>query len=357
MYLDPNSLVVPSRKILRSVCTNDGFTLTFDKATLDSSGVFLLGELERLDQTLHMPLVEVSWARDMDLREDVSMADEVSSFTNSSFAAAGGMSPGGIAWIAKDANAITGVGLDIGKTAQPLNIWGLEIKFTIPELISAQKAGRPIDSQKYEGMKLKDQMDTDALIYVGDQNVGGVGTYGLLNQPSGVVSNVSAVASGANASPLWVNKSPDEILADFNEILTSVWAASGWAQMPNRILIPPARYGFLVSAKVSEAGNVSLLKYILENNITVQNSGQSQLKIYPAKWCIGMGVGGTQGVDSTPGRMVAYTKDPQRVRFPMTPLQKTPLEYKSLYQLTTYFSRKGQVEVVYPETIGYRDGA
>jgi hypothetical protein len=75
--------------------------------------VFLVGELERLDQTLHMPLVEVSWQRDIDLREDVSIADEVSSFTNSSFAATGGLTPGGIAWIAKDANAITGIGLDI----------------------------------------------------------------------------------------------------------------------------------------------------------------------------------------------------------------------------------------------------
>src|ERR1700757_2133751 len=58
------------------------------------------------------------------------------------------------AWIAKDANAITGIGFDIGKTAAPLNIWGMELKFTIPELISAQKAGRPVDAQKYEGMKL-----------------------------------------------------------------------------------------------------------------------------------------------------------------------------------------------------------
>jgi len=352
MFLDHNSLVVPSRKVLSQVQTHDAM-FTFDKATIDSSGVFLIGELERLDQTLHMPLVEVSWQRDIDLREDVSVADEVSSFTNSSFAATGGLTPGGIAWIAKDANAITGIGLDIGKTAQPLNIWGMEIKFTIPELISAQKAGRPIDSQKYEGMKLKDQMDTDQLVYFGDPILG---TFGLVNQSSGVVTNVTNVAAGANGSPLWANKTPDEILQDFNEVLTSVWAASGWAQMPNRVIIPPARYGNLVTAKVSDAGNISILKYILENNITVQNTGQQLLKIYPAKWCIGTGSGGTQGVDTTPGRMVAYTKDPNRVRFPLTQLQKTPLEYRSIYQITTYFGRKGQIEVVYPETIGYRDG-
>jgi hypothetical protein len=47
--------------------------------TYDSTGAFLVGELERLDQTLHMPLAAVTWSRDIDLRGDVSMADDVSS--------------------------------------------------------------------------------------------------------------------------------------------------------------------------------------------------------------------------------------------------------------------------------------
>jgi hypothetical protein len=54
--------------------------------------------------------------------------------------------------------------------------------------------------------------------------------------------------------------------------------------------------------------------------------------------------------------MVAYTKDPKYVRFPMVPLQRTPLEYRSLYQITTYFGRLGQIEARYPETVGYADG-
>src|ERR1700753_240182 len=51
--------------------------------TVDSSGAFLVGELERLDQTLHMPLAAVTYPRDMELREDVTIADEVSSYTGS----------------------------------------------------------------------------------------------------------------------------------------------------------------------------------------------------------------------------------------------------------------------------------
>ncbi|MFX7784810.1 major capsid family protein, partial [Acinetobacter baumannii] len=83
-------------------------------------------------------------SRDIDLREDVSIADETSSFTNSTFAAAGGASPNGKSWIGKDASAIAGIALDIGKTASPLTLWGMQIGWTIPELESAQKLGRPV---------------------------------------------------------------------------------------------------------------------------------------------------------------------------------------------------------------------
>ncbi|HFU9124199.1 TPA: hypothetical protein ACH7KE_005017, partial [Escherichia coli] len=91
--------------------------ITFDQATVDSSGAFLIGELERLDQTLNLPLVGYTWTRDIQLREDVSIADDISSWTNTSFAAAGtGANPNGKNWVGKDSTAIAGVNVDIGKS-------------------------------------------------------------------------------------------------------------------------------------------------------------------------------------------------------------------------------------------------
>ncbi len=55
-------------------------------------------------------------------------------------------------------------------------------------------------------------------------------------------------------------------------------------------------------------------------------------------------------------RMVAYTQDQKRA-LPLVPLQRTPLEYRSLYQLTTSTTGcLGVVEFVYPENAAYRDG-
>jgi hypothetical protein len=58
---------------------------THDGRFVDSTGAFLVGELERLDQTLHAPLAAVTYGRDIDMREDVTMADDVSSFTLSTY--------------------------------------------------------------------------------------------------------------------------------------------------------------------------------------------------------------------------------------------------------------------------------
>lgn len=326
---------------------------THDGRTVDSTGAFLVGELERLDQTLHMPLAAVTWSRDIDLRDDVSLADEQSSFTLTSFAGSGSLGSHGIrngkAWIGKSTDQLPGVSVDTGKLGGPLTPWGMEVKYTLLELESAARVGRPIDDQKIEALKLKHQMDSDEQVYVGDATTKATG---LVN--SSLVTNISNVPNGASSSPLWTAKTPDEILADVNAAIISAWAATGWAVMPNRILIPPLQFGYISTAKVSDAGNVSILKYLLENNV-LKTSGKGELTILPAKWLQGAGVGGTLG---TPGndRMVVYTKEKQYVRFPMTMLQRTPIQYESIYHKMTYYCRMGQVEVVYPETFAYRDG-
>lgn len=328
---------------------------TVDQRFYDSTGAFLVGELERLDQSLHDPLVDVTWRRDIDLREDVTIADEVSSFTLSTYGSAGGLGSGqgignGKAWIGKSTDQMTGVGLDIGKIPNPLTPWGMELKYTILELESAAKLGRPIDQQKYAGLKLKYEMDVDEQVYIGDTSLS---LTGLVNNT--LVTNVNNVVAGAAGSTQWSTKTPDEILADFNTALTSVWTASAWAVVPSRVLLPPTQFGLLSTAKVSQAGNMSVLKYIQENNILTTSQGR-KLEILPVKWCVGAGAGGTIGTAGLHDRMVVYTKEVGRVRFPLTMLQSTPIQYDSIYHKTTYFGRLGAVEAVYPETLGYFDG-
>lgn len=331
----------------------------------DSTGAFFVSELERLDMTLHEPLAEVSWGRDIDLREDVTIADEVSSYTISTYGSPGGLGTGnsignGKAWIGKATSQVTGVSVDIAKITHALEPWAIELKYTVLELASAAQLGRPIDIQKFRALQLKHQMDIDEAVYLGDTalNQTSAGNFvGLVNADTtrgGPITAVS-VAAGASGYTTWANKTADEILADVNNALVTNWANAAWAIMPEKILIPPAQYGQISTQKVSLAGNVSVLTYILENNLLAKEKAV-KLKIEPAKWCIGAGVGGTYGTTGTVDRMAVYVQDKERIRYPLTGLQRTPVQYDGLFHKSTYYCRLGVMEIVYPQTLGYYDG-
>lgn len=322
------------------ISTRDAL-MTFDQQTIDSAGVFLVGELERLDQRLHKPLVSVTWGRDIDLREDVSMADEESSFTNSTFAAAQGVTGSNKSWASKDGTAVVGIGLDIGKTIQPLPIWAQELSWTLPELQSAQKLGRPVDAQKFEFMQLKYQMDVDEETYIGDTVMG---MNGMLNHTA--LSNTGNAVNGS-----WATATPVQILQDVNSMLTSQWTTAGYAVMADRILMSPPEYTLLRSTLISSAGNISILKFIEENNAAVGLT-TSPMRIYPCKWLLGTNNAG-KGPTATDA-MFCYVKDPMRIRLPLVPLQRTPIEYRGIRQITTYFGRIGGVELVYSDTAARR---
>lgn len=308
---------------------------TYDRHTIDSSGAFLVGELEKLDKTLHAPLAAVTWNRDIDLRSDVSIADESSSFTNTSFAAAGGVTPGGKNFISATSTEIAGIALDINKTPAPLRLWGMQLAFTIPELVAAQQIGRPIDTQKFEGVKLKHNMDVDEMVYIGDTQVGA----------TGLVNN--AAVSPSNVTTNWDTATPEQILDDINGLIEKAWKQAAYALCPTHLLLAPKKYAKL-TRPVTAAGSKSILQYVTEECLSNGINGKP-LRINPLKWLTGRGVGGKD-------RAVAYTKGETYVRYPLVPLQHTPVEFRGIHQITTYFGRLGEVEFVYPETVAYADG-
>jgi len=309
---------------------------TYDSRTRDSAGAFLVGELERMDPTIHKPLSSVSWNRDMALREDVTIGDEAASFTNADFGAPGTGKALGKNWIGPNADAIAGISLNLTKTTKPMRLWGMELSWSIPELVRAQQLGRPIDAQKLEGLRLKHNMDVDEQVYIGDTELG----------LTGLVNNATITPAGFDAA--WTAAtSPDTILADINELIAATWAQSAYAVCPDTLLLPPLKFALLVKP-VSTAGSESILSYVAGKCLSFVTNGRP-LNVAPLKWLAGRGAGGAD-------RAVAYTRGKQFVRFPMVPLQRTPLEARGIHQITTYFGTLGEVEFVYPETVGYGDG-
>lgn len=319
-------------------------------AAYDATGVFLIGQLERLDPNLYEPLIDFTWSRDITLRTDVTMADDVASWINTNYASTGGVNPNGISWIGQGVDLISGVALDAGKTSQDIHLWGKELKWTVIELAKSQQLGRPVDQQQYDAMQMAYNADVNQLVYVGDTSINSTG---ICN--GAAVGNLMNVANGVTSgTSKWATKSPDDILADVNEILYSAWQASGYKIMPTDLRLPPLQFSSLTSRLVSGQGSQSIGRFLAENNIVAQQGGT--LNILPLNYLIGRGTGGTPFVPGTVDRMMAYSNRNDLIRYPLVPLQRTPLQPKSIYQTTTYYGRLGEVEFLRPETVAYRDG-
>lgn len=332
---------------------------TFDQATIDSTGAFLIQQLELLDRTIHEPLQSFTWSRDINVRTDVTMAHDFSSFTNQALGSVGGIDPTSKAFISKNTSDLPNVAIDIGKTASPLIPWGMTVDFTIFELESAQLLGQGIDEQKMSALRRKHQQDLDIMVYLGDTTI--PNAKGMFNSTQIPTANSLTAATAGASSPTgnttstkFSDKAPATILTDVNTLLNQVWAASGYTRCPRDLILSPLAFSYLASTLVSTAGNVSILQFLKDNSIALSENGVP-LNIVSSKWLTGTNNSNTLGVNATDS-MYAYTKEYDLIRYPLVPIMGLPVQFRGAAQIRPYIAKFGVVEFVYPECVGTMAG-
>lgn len=130
----------------------------------------------------------------------------------------------------------------------------------------------------------------DANGYVG---IGDYGTTGLVNNPD---ATETTAVNGAKGTAAWATKTPQEILKDVNDAITSVWAANEYDEtaVPNHILIPYEQYNYILTTMVTDLATETIYDFLLKNNAAAKNGGS--LFIGATRWCKGAGYRG-QGPD------------------------------------------------------------
>ena len=303
---------------------------------------FLIGQLEKQDVKLREPLASVTWMRDIVAKSGGGWVDYTSNyFVN--YATTGG---GQNSIIGGETNNIPTMQADIEKTPYKVFTWAHILKVPFVDQQKLQSIGRSLEEILDKGIKLNYQKTVDLLVYSGFSNYG---VTGIVNDPN---VTAYAVAKGVSTKTTWKDKTPDEILYDVNTIILLGWEAAEYdlSGMPNHILIPPEQFAYICNQKVSTAGNVSILTYLMENNIA-KNQG-IDLVIAPSRWCKGAG---TAGAD----RMLAYVNDEDKLNFDLTvPISRVMTQpvVTELAYLTAYAAQMGQVKFLYYQPPHYGDG-
>ena len=317
---------------------------TMDAATgTATGGAFLVSELEKRDPLIREPLSSVTYPRDIEIDVGGGWADYVSAMAVS-YGLTGGSSDSPVT--AGGANAVPVVQANVDKGVFKAHVYSVALRIMYQDMQRANYIGRSLDSLLTDGVRLAYDHHMDENVYVG---IAGYGTTGLVND-AGVTA--STVATGSGGYTTWASKTPAEILYDVNDAITDAWAAAGYdlAAIPNHILLPYEQYTYIMNTPVSSLATETILDFILKNNVSTKNGGD--LFVGGVKWCKGAGASSTD-------RMVVYCNHRRFVKVdelqPLTRAMFLANATQFCYD-TTYAANISQTQIMYSETMLYRDG-
>ena len=184
------------------------------------------------------------------------------------------------------------------------------------------------------------------------------GWRGLINQ-AGVTATQAAGTGDSSPTSAWIlnngtiNKTPDEIIADLNFVLTATSVATLHTVIADTILMPTELFQHIASTPRTALSDTTILTWYLANNpYTATTSRPLRIMAVPE-----LRTAATVGV-SGGGRIVAYRNEPTfiQLHLPM------PHQFLPVYQdgplnwMIPGIFRTGGVEVMATQTLRYLDG-
>ena len=304
------------------------------------SYTFLMKELEKVDEKIIEPLTGTDWPRDMPVITGGGLLESIVS-VDVTYASSGRDEDN---LIFDATNDIPVVQADMSQSVARCFNFAEYMSFSTLEREKMISVGRDPETFLNKGIRLHCDKAIDRSVYRGFDKVNSTG---LVNNR--IISRVGSPTVGAGNSSRWADKTADQILNDINTLIAGIWKACDCSSdaLPNHILVPVEQFGLLVTRKVSDDSERSILTYVLENNLTNQQGGH--LVISPCKWCSGIGTSGTD-------RMVCYINDVSKICFNLTqPLRRMETEYAEMRIKIPYIAQFSEVRFLYYETVRYMD--
>lgn len=236
---------------------------------------------------------------------------------------------------------------DISRTQflQENRLAAIGYEWSLQELQRASKLGRSLATDKADAARKVAESWLYGIFVNGNTEKGWTGLINDANVPTANVAN-----DGTGPSRLWSTKTPQQILRDINEALTSVYTTSGETEIANRLLLPTTRFQYIASTPLGDNADKTILSFIRDNNALTAENGQPLV-------IRGMRNLETAGASGT-ARMVAYNNDKNVVRFHLPgPHEFLPAFQKSEMTWSVGgIMNVGGTEIRLPKGMTYRDG-
>lgn len=235
------------------------------------------------------------------------------------------------------------VGQTLSKNFVPIEVAGVSALFDTEDARQIQYGfNQSLLSELPNVMRKACERHVEGTVFFGDQDVQGF--LGWLDYPGVTVT----VAPDPGAGTEWVNKTPDQILTDINEGISSVWNGTKQIHLPDTVYLPGSQLAYIAATRIPEI-NMTVLEFIKANNIYTALTGQP-LNVKSIRYLDGSGAGATD-------RMVVAETKAENVTLPF-PLPFDLLDPQERgFDVELYAEYKfGSFHMRYPASMIYVDG-
>ena len=214
---------------------------------------------------------------------------------------------------------------------QRMQDYGAGYSYTIPEIQAAALVNRPLERDRAEACRRVIEQKIDTVLATGDSAYGLSGLISL----SGV--DTYTVPNGGSGSTAWVQKTPDEILADMNGMISQVITNTKEVESPTLLLMPPAQLQLISTKARSSVSDTTILNFFKGNRPGVMVDSWTKLT--------GAGAG---GID----RMIAFEPNKTKVRALMAiEFEQAQPQLRNWAWVINARARTGGVVTAYPKSI------
>ena len=310
-----------------------GAVVSFDAniPTLDDGLSFFISQLAALE-----PKIYETKYKNITFGDDIPLKTDVPEWADSwEYIAFDAVTLG--KFIGASADDLPSVALSANKSTVKIGYAGIEYFYSMEDLRKSSIQGLPLDATMGRMANRGSQEHSQRVAYFGDADRG---MEGLFNN-----SNVPLDGSTLD----WETATGEAIFADANGVLTEVWTNSAETAVPNRLLLPSARWALMQSKKMADGTDTTVLEYFKKNNLYTGLTG-AEIMVAPRLQLKGAAAGGTND------RMLAYEYNEDNLAMAM-PLMFRPLPPQAdglKIKVPCEYKLSG-TEFRYPFAAAYRD--
>ena len=252
------------------------------------------------------------------------------------------------------ANDVPMVDLTRAKYDVIAEMFGVGYDYTIGELEQAMMLNIDLKADKAVAARRANEELMDDICMNGSQEYGW----------DGFVSH--SASTSVDSEKAWENASGDDIVKEINNALSGLWVDSRTVEMADTILLPPKAWTILgtVPRSTTSGTDTTALQFLRENNVYTQETGK-KLMIRSLRALEGPGRGSRtgelgatgSGANRRYGRMIAYRRDPQVLKFHMPmPYKFLPPQQDGMRYEVIGLTRVAGLEIRLPASLRYVNG-